>query len=462
MKTRTIFVCQECGAQVPRWQGRCNECGGWNTFVEEVLEKDISSGISDISGFEPLQLVEIKADPSSRIKTGISEFDRVLGGGLTRGSMVLIGGAPGIGKSTLLLQVADKLAFQKRKVLYITGEESQQQVHIRAERMGLGSTDLYIYPEINLESIENQARILDVDTLIIDSIQTLFKPGLSSAPGSVTQVRECASDLFRLCKTKGITTLIVGHVTKDGSIAGPRVLEHIVDTVLSFEGEGFQSFRILKAIKNRFGNTREIGIFEMRENGLVGISNPSEFFLSQRSTLAPGAVIMPVMEGSRPVLVEIQALVTRSTYGIPARRASGLDLNRLQVLLAVLERRGRLALGGADVYLNVAGGMSVEEPAADLGILLAVASAAVDRSVDSETVVIGEIGLGGEIRAVTAAEHRLREAARLGFKKAIIPAYNIHRSLTEPEGITLIGVENIREALKKSLPGSHNKRGGES
>ncbi|MCL5038091.1 MAG: DNA repair protein RadA [Chloroflexi bacterium] len=455
MKVRSVFVCQECGAQAPRWQGRCNECGGWSTFVEEIQDDSVKATAPTSSGFEPVSIAEIKSDPSSRVETGLVEFDRVLSGGLTKGSMILIGGPPGIGKSTLLLQVAERLASQNKKILYVTGEESQQQVHLRAGRLGLNSPSLYIYPEINLEAIENQAAALDVDTLIVDSIQTLFKPGLSPAPGSVTQVRECASDLFRLCKTRGITTILVGHVTKDGSLAGPRVLEHIVDTVLSFEGEGFQSFRLLKAIKNRFGNTHEIGIFEMSEKGLKGISNPSEFFLSQRSSLAPGAVIVPVMEGSRPVLVELQALVTRSAYGIPARRASGFDLNRLQVLLAVLERRGRLPLAGADVYLNVAGGMSVDEPAADLGILIAVASAAVDRPVDSETVIIGEIGLAGEIRAVAAIERRLAEAARLGFKFAILPAYNMHKGLNVPEGITAIEVENIKEALKKSLPGDH-------
>jgi len=453
MKKR-VYICQECGAQSLKWQGKCFSCGSWNTIVEEEIRENVPFFSRFQEGNNlPLAIDQIKFPESCAQSTGIAELDRVLGGGLVNGSVILIGGAPGIGKSTLLLQVAGKIAQNGEKLLYISGEESLQQVKLRAERLKVSHPNLYIFSEVNLEEILKQIDQLSPEMVIVDSIQTIYSAQLSPSPGSVTQVRESAGVLFRIAKSRGITMLIIGHITKDGSIAGPKVLEHIVDTVLYFEGEGYQNFRILKAVKNRFGGTQEIGIFEMRQEGLLGVKNPSEFFLAQSSKLQSGAVIVPVLEGSRTLLVEIQALVTRSSYGIPTRKATGLDANRLTVLLAVLERRGQIALGTSDVYLNVAGGLFIEEPAVDLGIICAVASAALEKELYPETVIFGELGLGGETRAVSGAEKRLLEASRLGFSRAILPAANLHPSLKIPKGIEALGVEDLKKALRISLKG---------
>jgi len=455
MKQKKVFVCQECGAESPRWYGKCYACGSWNTLAEEAIKTE-GAGVGvkfKPAPSEPLSLKSITSENFSTFSTGIDEFDRVLGQGLVPASVVLVSGSPGIGKSTLLLQTAGKLSQKGQKVLYITGEESIQQVKLRADRLKIDSPDLLIFSETNLDDIIQQIEKITPQMVIIDSVQTIYNPEFSPAPGSVTQVRECTAMLFRLSKTLGVTIVLIGHITKDGSIAGPRVLEHLVDVVLYFEGEGFQNFRLLKAVKNRFGSTQEVGLFEMGELGLSGVKNPSEFFLAQGSHNLSGAVIVPVLEGSRPLLVEVQSLVIKSSFGLPSRRATGLDSNRLAVLLAVLEKRGRLPLGGSDIYLNVAGGLKLEEPAVDLGVIIAVASAATEKDVVPSCFMFGEVGLGGEIRPVPGTPKRLSEAGRLGFSRAIIPASSLHEGLKTPKDMEVIGIDNISDALKNSLKG---------
>lgn len=451
-KAKSHFICQECGAVYPKYQGQCYHCGGWNTIVEEV-EAPAGSKIAGISFGDslPTPVPEIKAIEANRLRTGIGEFDRVTGGGLVPGSLVLIGGTPGIGKSTLLLSVSHNIAEKyDGKVLYVSGEESPQQIKMRADRLGVTSEKLLILPEIEMDTILGYIIRYEPSVVIIDSIQTMVHSAVESAPGSVSQVRECAGLLQRVCKKSGIPVILVGHVTKSGAIAGPMVLEHIVDTVLFFEGENIRDFRILRTRKNRFGSTQEIGVFAMESTGLRGIDNPSEFFISRNSLDISGSVVVPVIEGTRTILVEIQALVSQSGFGMPARRTTGVPVNRLTVLLAVLEKRARLLLGGTDVFINVVGGVQVDEPAVDLGVVMAIVSGMRDRPMPPHTCVVGEVGLGGELRGVSRIEERIREAAKMGFKKIILPQVNITERLSFPD-MELTGAEHIKEALARGL-----------
>jgi DNA repair protein RadA/Sms len=420
-KVKTKFVCQQCGTQSPGWVGRCPGCSEWNSMVEEV---DESSKPTDtrpkLDSGAPTPISEIGIDDHVRTVTGIGEFDRILGGGFVAGSAVLVGGDPGIGKSTLMLQVCQRVARQGFTTLYVTGEESLTQTGLRAKRLGVESDSLLVAAQTNLDSIMAQAKQIEPGLLIVDSIQMVHKPELGGAPGSVAQVRECAAELICFAKQSGMPVVLVGHVTKSGAIAGPKVLEHMVDTVLYFEGDMHHTYRVMRAVKNRFGSTNEIGVFEMRSDGLREVSNPSELFIAGYRGEA-GSAVVPCVEGTRPLLVEVQALVTRATYGTPERKVSGVDRNRVSMLLAVLDRRGGLQLGGHDVFVNAVGGVRVEEPAADLGIALAIASSFTDKALTPSSVFIGEVGLGGEIRSVSRLEARVAEAARLGFKRAFVP-----------------------------------------
>jgi DNA repair protein RadA/Sms len=453
MKTQTRYVCQSCGYDSPKWLGRCPNCEGWNTLVEEADAPAPKTRLRPPS--QPTPLSHVEPLPQDRLPTDISELDRVLGGGIVPGSLVLIAGEPGCGKSTLLTQVADRLGTQAHRVLYVTGEESPQQAKLRAERIGATSEHIWVLAETDLNVVQEQTRRLSPAVMIVDSIQTMFRPDLPTSPGSVGQVRECASALLQVAKGQGIAVLLVGHVTKDGAIAGPRVLEHIVDTVLYFEGERHQAYRILRAIKNRFGSTDEIGVFEMYGSGLREVPNPSAAFLGERPEGASGATVVCAMEGTRPLLVEVQALVKSAPFGTPRRTTAGVDYNRLLLLLAVLEKRAGLSLGAADVYANAAGGVRVEEPAADLGVALAVASSHRDRPLDRFTVFIGEVGLSGEIRAVPHLSRRLAEAAKLGFRRAMVPKGigATGRPLTETptpsdgDGLQITKVETIAECF---------------
>ncbi|MBI4277050.1 MAG: DNA repair protein RadA [Armatimonadetes bacterium] len=422
-RTRVKFVCQNCGHETPKWLGRCPGCGEWNTIVEEVAVASGARGQAAASTSPaPLPLVEVDVTPEPRVPTGIGEMDRVLGGGIVPGSLVLLGGDPGIGKSTLLLQTCDRVARQGRTVLYVSGEESLQQTRLRAERLGVAAERLLVAAETDLNAIRDHIARVSPVLVVIDSIQTTFMPEIPSSPGSVGQVRECAGALLRVAKQAGGPAIIlVGHVTKDGQIAGPRVLEHVVDAVLYFEGETYQTYRILRAVKNRFGSTNEIGVFEMVAAGLAEVANPSAVFLSQRPAAVPGSAVVCAMEGTRPLLVEVQALVASTVFGTPRRTASGVDYQRLVLLLAVLEKRAGLHLGMQDVYASVAGGVKVSEPAADLGIAVAIASSHRDRPADPEAVFIGEVGLGGEVRAVAQVGRRVAEAASLGFRRCVVP-----------------------------------------
>ncbi|HTR82806.1 MAG TPA: DNA repair protein RadA [Bacteroidota bacterium] len=447
-KVLTKYVCQSCGYVSPRWTGKCPNCSEWNTFVEEaptpakIARK--SGGVA--SKLEPVSLKDVDGFEDVRFKTGIAEFDRVLGGGIVAGSVILIGGDPGIGKSTLMMQVA--LQLKGKVVLYITGEESLKQIKLRAERLGTASDSVLLLPETNLELISEVIERGNPDMVIVDSIQTMFRPDLESAPGSVGQVRESTAMLTRIAKAKSIPLILIGHVTKEGILAGPRVIEHMVDTVLQFEGERHYSYRILRAAKNRFGSTNEIGIFEMRDDGMHEVKNPSEVFLSERTYGASGATVVSTLEGSRPILIEVQALVTSTSYGLPQRTATGFDLRRLQMLLAVLEKRVGLTLGSQDVFVNIAGGIRIDEPAADLGVASSIVSSLRDVPVDSQAVAIGEIGLGGEVRTVAHSEKRTQEAAKLGFKKIIVPKNNL-KHLRNTNGISIVGVESISQAMKE-------------
>ncbi len=427
MKTKTVFACQSCGYQSPRWLGRCPDCNNWNSFVEEDYAIP-SSGAKERTALykdEPVLLKDVKIKEAGRFKTGILELDRVLGGGIVAGSVVLIGGDPGIGKSTISLQVSNQLTQEGITVLYVSGEESVAQTKLRAKRLGSHeSGSLYIVNQTDLSLILEYIKKINPDVVIIDSIQVIFEPSISSSPGSVSQVRECAGILTQLAKTQGISVFIIGHVTKEGTLAGPRVLEHIVDTVLYFEGDRFSIYRILRAVKNRFGSTNEIGVFEMSSGGLAEVKNPSEIFLSERPKDVSGSVVVSVLEGSRPLLVEIQSLVSKSSFGYARRRAQGFDYNRLALLVAVLEKRIGLALEAEDIFLNVAGGIKIEDPAADLAVTVAVASAFRGQLVMPETVVIGEIGLAGEIRSVSQITLRINEAEKLGFKHCVLPKNN--------------------------------------
>lgn len=450
-KIQTKYVCQSCGYVSPRWVGKCPSCNEWNTFVEEVstplrLSKKPAGAASTI---EPVSLEDLETEDVPRVKTNIDEFDRVLGGGLVPGSLILLGGDPGIGKSTLMMQMALKL--QGQVILYITGEESVRQIKLRAERLhGERTKSILLLAETNLDLILDIIERGTPDLIIVDSIQTMYRPGLESAPGSVSQVRESTALLLRLAKTQGIPIFVVGHVTKEGVIAGPRVIEHMVDTVLQFEGEAHYAYRILRALKNRYGSTNEIGIFEMHEDGLQEVKNPSEAFLSERRYGTSGSTVVSSIEGSRPILIEVQALVTPTSYGMPQRNTTGFDYRRLSLLLAVLEKRVGLHLGTQDVFVNIAGGVKIDEPAVDLGIAASIASSLRDIPVDSSTVAVGEIGLGGEIRTIGHVEKRIQEAAKLGFKRIVIPHNNL-KGVKGQDGIDIVGVQSVNEGIQQLL-----------
>lgn len=446
-KNLTKYVCQSCGYVSPRWIGKCPNCSEWSTFVEEAarpLRASRKSGVA--SKIEPVSFDQIEKEDVPRIKTMLNEFDRVLGGGLVPGSLVLLGGDPGIGKSTLMMQLA--IALKDKIILYVTGEESVRQIKLRAERLNaVSSKNILLLAETNLDLILDVIESGTPDLVVIDSIQTMFRPGLESAPGSVSQVRESAALLLRLAKTRGIPVILVGHVTKEGVIAGPKVIEHMVDTVLQFEGEAHYAYRILRALKNRFGSTNEIGIFEMHDTGLREVLNPSEIFLSERHYGTSGSTVVASIEGSRPILVEVQALVTPTNFGMPQRTCTGFDYRRLALLLAVLEKRVGMNLGQQDVFVNVAGGIRIDEPAVDLGIASSIASSLRDIPVDSSSVAVGEIGLGGEIRTIGQIEKRVHEAAKLGFKRIIVPLHNL-KTLKPTGDIEIIGVDRIEKAIE--------------
>lgn len=446
-KKMTAFFCQGCGYESSKWMGQCPGCREWNTFVEEPV-KDTKNSVSRRStGInKPVLLSEVSSDTEERFLTGIAEFDRVLGGGIVKGSLVLIGGDPGIGKSTLLLQVTKNLANSGKKVLYVSGEESLHQIKMRADRLGNDYKGMQILCETNLDDIKDAVLEIKPDMVVIDSIQTMYREDVSSAPGSVSQVREATSLLLQLAKANEISIFIVGHVTKEGAVAGPRVLEHMVDSVLYFEGDSHASYRILRGVKNRFGSTNEIGVFEMREEGLVEVPNPSEFMLNGRAENVGGSVVTCSVEGTRPLMMEIQALVCKSNFGIPRRQATGMDYNRVNLLMAVIEKRGGLQIGDMDAYINIAGGIKINEPSVDLATVMSIISAFRNKPMDPKTVVFGEVGLNGEVRAVSQAEQRVREAAKLGFTTVILPAANINDTLKKIKDIELIGVKNINEA----------------
>ncbi|MBD8070980.1 DNA repair protein RadA [Bacillus sp. PS06] len=454
-KKKTKFTCQTCGYESPKWMGKCPGCSAWNTLVEEIEQTTARRGAFNHSAStvlsKPSPITSIETISEPRMYTESKEFDRVLGGGIVRGSLVLIGGDPGIGKSTLLLQVSAQLAKGNR-VLYISGEESVKQTKLRSDRLGVTSKELFVLSETDLEHISQSINELDPAFVVVDSIQTMYHSSINSAPGSVSQVRECTSELMRIAKTKGIAIFIVGHVTKEGSIAGPRLLEHMVDTVLYFEGERHHTYRILRAVKNRFGSTNEMGIFEMKESGLDEVANPSEIFLEERSQGAAGSTVVASMEGTRPVLVEIQALISPTSFGNPRRMATGIDQNRVSLLMAVLEKRVGLLLQNQDAYLKVAGGVKLDEPAIDLAVAISIASSFRDKPTGATDVFVGEVGLTGEVRRVSRIEQRVQEAAKLGFKRVIIPERNIG-GWSVPKGIEIVGVSDVRQALKHALGG---------
>ncbi len=445
-KTEIKFVCQSCGYESPRWVGKCPECGQWNSLVEEPAFAKASAGRQpqNYNPSKPLAITDLEFKPEERSSTGIAELDRVLGGGVVAGSAVLVGGDPGIGKSTLMLQAADSLS-NTEKVLYVSGEESAKQIRLRAERLGTLSENLHILPENNIFAIEKNIEDIKPKFVVIDSIQTMFRDDIPSAPGSVSQVRECASYLVRLAKSSNIPIFFVGHVTKEGNIAGPRVLEHIVDTVLYFEGDTHRQFRILRAVKNRFGSTNEVGIFEMKEEGLIEVKDPSKLFLEEKAE-ASGSVITVSLEGTRPLLVEIQALVSHSNTAIPRRSTNGFDYNRALMLAAVIDRRLGIRLNDKDIYVNVAGGIDLDEPSADLPVIMSIVSCYKDKKVSSETIFFGEVGLAGEVRAVNHAESRINEAAKLGFKSAIVPKGNVQET-KGIKGIKIVGISHVKELL---------------
>lgn len=443
---KSVFFCQNCGHEESKWLGQCPACKEWNTFVEEKVTSVKAGTVRDKKEVQIVALSSVETDEDERMMTEMAELDRVLGGGIVPGSLVLVGGDPGIGKSTLLLQVCQRLAAMNKKILYISGEESLKQIKLRANRMGDFSHTLFLLCETNLDMIRNVIEQQTPDMVVIDSIQTMYNEEVGSAPGSVSQVRESTNILMQLAKGLGISIFIVGHVTKEGTVAGPRVLEHMVDTVLYFEGDRHASYRILRAVKNRFGSTNEIGVFEMQKRGLVEVENPSEFMLSGRPEHASGSVVACAMEGTRPMLMEIQALVCKSSFGMPRRTAAGLDYNRVNLLMAVLEKRAGLPLSSYDAYVNIAGGIRMNEPAADLGIVMAIASSYKNKPVSEDAIVFGEVGLSGEVRAVTMPEQRVAEAKKLGFKTCILPEVSV-KGLGQVEGIEVIGVRSVNQAM---------------
>ncbi|EMC31893.1 DNA repair protein RadA [Streptococcus mutans] len=448
-KKKTTFVCQECGYNSPKYLGRCPNCSSWSSFVEEIEVAEVKNARVSLTGEKtrPVKLNQVTSSQATRVKTNMEEFNRVLGGGVVPGSLVLIGGDPGIGKSTLLLQVSTQLA-NKGTVFYVSGEESAEQIKLRSERLGDIDNEFYLYAETNMQSIRAEIEKIQPDFLIIDSIQTVMSPEISSVQGSVSQVREVTAELMQLAKTNNIATFIVGHVTKEGTLAGPRMLEHMVDTVLYFEGERQHTFRILRAVKNRFGSTNEIGIFEMRSGGLVEVLNPSQVFLEERLDGATGSAIVVTMEGTRPILAEVQALVTPTVFGNAKRTTTGLDFNRVSLIMAVLEKRCGLLLQNQDAYLKSAGGVRLDEPAIDLAVAVAIASSYKEKPTNPQECYIGEIGLTGEIRRVNRIEQRLNEASKLGFTKIFVPQNSLS-GLTIPQGIQVIGVTTVSEVLKK-------------
>lgn len=447
MKAKSIFVCNECGYESAKWMGKCPACNSWNTFFEEKISTKVESGKREKKIQEaPKPLNTYVGQDAQRTSTGYAELDRVLGGGLVKGSLVLVGGEPGIGKSTLILQLCDKVKGEG-KVLYVSGEESAEQIKLRADRLNIKNDDILFLGETDIDIIDQNIEELNPKLVIIDSMQTMYSEEISSAPGSVSQVREITSRIMKICKSRKITTIIIGHVTKDGNIAGPRVLEHMVDTVLYIEGERYFSYRMIRGVKNRFGSTNEVGMFDMQEKGMVEITNPSSILISEREDNPSGSVVVATVEGTRPLLVELQALVTQSVFGLPRRTANGIDYNRLTLLVAVMEKKAGFMLGNQDVYLNVVGGLKVNEPALDLGIILATASSFKNVSIPKGVIALGEVGLTGEVRTINMMEKRLKEAERLGFKKCIIPENN-KKLLKESYKLDIIGVKNINEAMK--------------
>lgn len=443
---KSVYFCQNCGHEESKWLGQCPMCKEWNTFAEEKVVSIKGQKSSVEKQVQAVTLSSVTTDEDERMKTELVELDRVLGGGIVPGSLVLVGGDPGIGKSTLLLQVCQKLSAMNKKVLYISGEESLKQIKLRANRMGEFSENLYLLCETSLNLIQTAIEREKPDVVVIDSIQTMYNEEIGSAPGSVSQVRESTNVFMQLAKGMNIAIFIVGHVTKEGTVAGPRVLEHMVDTVLYFEGDRHASYRILRGVKNRFGSTNEIGVFEMRKEGLVEVENPSEFMLSGKPENASGSVVACAMEGTRPMLMEIQALVCKSNFGMPRRTAAGIDYNRVNLLMAVLEKRVGLPLSGYDAYVNIAGGIRMNEPAVDLGIIMAVASSYKNRPVSEDTIVFGEVGLSGEVRAVTMPEQRVAEAKKLGFKVCVVPEVSL-KSIDKVEGIEVIGVKSVNQTM---------------
>lgn len=451
-KQKTTFFCKECGFESPKWLGQCPGCKEWDSFVEEPVVKTAAGrSVTVTEHREPSKLSEIVTNDEVRTLTGIGELDRVLGGGIVTGSLVLVGGDPGIGKSTLLLQMCKQLAEAGKDVLYVSGEESVKQIKMRADRLGTFQKELFLLSETDLDIVTEVIGRKKPEIVIIDSIQTMYREEIGSAPGSVSQVRETTSTLMRLAKSLPVSIFIVGHVTKEGVVAGPRVLEHMVDTVLYFEGDGGASYRFLRGVKNRFGSTDEIGVFEMRGNGLVEVQNPSEYMLAGKPKQAPGSIVVCSIEGTRPILIEVQALVCQTNFNMPRRTSNGTDYNRVNLLMAVIEKRMGVRMGDCDAYINVAGGMRIHEPALDLGIILALLTSYRNQSLDDETICFGEVGLAGEVRAVNMAEQRVLEAAKLGFKRCILPKVNCRQlALTKEQtrGLELVGIESIHELLE--------------
>ena len=445
-KSTTVFFCQECGYESSKWMGQCPACKKWNSFVEEKVNVTNSKITPFREAAKPVKIGSISMREEERMNTGIAELDRVLGGGIMHGSLTLVGGDPGIGKSTLLLQMCRLLANAGRKVLYISGEESLKQIKLRANRIGDFQDTMLLLCETNLDIVEETIRHSEPEIVVIDSIQTMYQESVSSAPGSVSQVREATNVFLQLAKGMGTSIFIVGHVTKEGTVAGPRVLEHMVDTVLYFEGDRYASYRILRGVKNRFGSTNEIGVFEMRKKGLIEVENPSEYMLSGKPVGASGSVVVCSVEGTRPILVEIQALVCRTNFGIPRRQTTGTDFNRVNLLMAVLEKRLGMQIGDCDAYVNIAGGMKINEPAIDLGLIMAIVSSFKNRPVDDRTIVFGEVGLSGEVRAVSMAQQRVQEARKLGYDTVVMPRVNLE-GMDQIDGIKIVGVGGIGEAI---------------
>ena len=455
-KEKAIFACTACGYETPRWAGRCPGCGAWNTLEETLAVPEAKPGKPALrqrpgTGAAPLLLQSIPNDDALRVSTGIGELDRVLGGGMVEGGLMLIGGDPGIGKSTLLLQACARVAAAGRRVLYVSGEESARQIKLRADRLGIREKSVYVLAENALDNVEARMRELQPEVMVVDSVQTMYRPELASAPGSVSQVRECTSLLLRLCKESGTSVFLVGHVTKEGAIAGPRMLEHMVDVVLYFEGDRSQEYRLLRAVKNRFGSVNELGVFRMTDRGMEVVENPSERLLSHRAKGASGSVVFCGLEGTRPLLCDVQALCSQSWFGTPRRTVEGADAGRVAILLAVLEKRAGQKTYNQDVYINVAGGLELSEPAADLALCVAVASSLKDRAVGPDVAVMGEVGLAGEVRAIPQCERRVAECMRLGFSTVVLPRENLRR-IQPPEGARLLGVDTVMQALAVAFP----------